>query len=482
MIEILRAIEQRKNLVETFGRLEQRLAKAPAKDLEPVIRSAIAVAEDTDEYDVRAALNRVLTQFCERSLNEGKFLYDLVLDQLEHTDWDDTVASERSYRLVETFKGHHVDFMGSNMTLRKVVRQSCERIVALTERLLATSDRTLAGGSANDSRLGDVLAGLIELVRCHSNWEGDEDLRKRVAPFVVPIARRFPHAGSITTLGLLGEHEHADRWHAELIDLHVTRPDDSASRMLGVLAMEMMEGGVSDRLSSRIPAIVDHLRPLATRWTAAQWDRFVVRFLEQPFASDQHRVVTLTRSSEKHALAEFVSTLGRESSKVEDVARWLEQVAELKRGQGQPRAAQRPAHGGVIFKDFNFKLLVIDALMYQKHVLEPKFDVYDFAKTYTERSIDVELDGYDVIPEVQQYFEMFPLTKHDLAKVTRIVVDGALEIYQQIYPFWDGEDDSFALKSVDDIQYLPNLKHFQCDVIAPKLKAKLTRKGIMVES
>jgi len=37
-------------------------------------------------------------------------------------------------------------------------------------------------------------------------------------------------------------------------------------------------------------------------------------------------------------------------------------------------------------------------------------------------------------------------------------LDGGDEIYRQIIPFWDGEDNQFDAKSVEDIKYLPNLR------------------------
>jgi hypothetical protein len=53
------------------------------------------------------------------------------------------------------------------------------------------------------------------------------------------------------------------------------------------------------------------------------------------------------------------------------------------------------------FKDFNFKLAVIEVLMYEEEVLEPRFSLHDFAASYTGRRIDIEKEGYAIIPEVR---------------------------------------------------------------------------------
>ena len=112
----------------------------------------------------------------------------------------------------------------------------------------------------------------------------------------------------------------------------------------------------------------------------------------------------------------------------------------------------------VQFKDFNFKLAVIKRLMYQRDLLTPRFDVYDFAAIYTERQIDIEEEGYAIIPEVRVYFEQLEIPAELLPLIKEIDMDGGDTIYGQLYPFWDGEDDVFNIQSVEDAALLPNLK------------------------
>ena len=128
-----------------------------------------------------------------------------------------------------------------------------------------------------------------------------------------------------------------------------------------------------------------------------------------------------------------------------------------KKGRAKPAAKKK---AGVVFKDFNFKLLVIEALMYQRKVLKPKFDVHAFARDHAARAIDVEKEGHAVIPEAKQYFQDLALTKTQLGKVTRLAIGMAVSRYLQIIPLWDGEDDAFDITSVDDAALLPKLKVF----------------------
>lgn len=110
------------------------------------------------------------------------------------------------------------------------------------------------------------------------------------------------------------------------------------------------------------------------------------------------------------------------------------------------------------FKDFNFKLAVIQVLMYDKELLKPKFDLYDFVANHKERKIDTDKEGYEIIPEAKKHFEDLEIPSELLAQVETIYQDGGNEIHHQLIPFWDGEDDAFNITSTDDLKLLPNLK------------------------
>lgn len=111
------------------------------------------------------------------------------------------------------------------------------------------------------------------------------------------------------------------------------------------------------------------------------------------------------------------------------------------------------------FHELSFKLAIIQELMYEQKVLQPAFDVYRFAETYRERSIEIDEEGYDVIPEVLEYFQRLEIP-HELAPlVTSFSQDSGNEVYLQLCPFWDGEDDGFNIRSARDADHFPNLKN-----------------------
>lgn len=112
------------------------------------------------------------------------------------------------------------------------------------------------------------------------------------------------------------------------------------------------------------------------------------------------------------------------------------------------------------FDNFNFKLCIIQELMYNKNLLLPKFDAYDFAEEYDKRKIDIEEEGYEPIKEIVDWFSKIEIPSSLASYIEKIRMDGGNEIYTQIIPFWDGEDDYFDIKEIteDEIKQFPNLK------------------------
>lgn len=110
------------------------------------------------------------------------------------------------------------------------------------------------------------------------------------------------------------------------------------------------------------------------------------------------------------------------------------------------------------FDNLNFKLAIIQVLMYDLEVLEPYFDIYDFAEQYRDEEIDT--DSYEIIRPALNFFNKLPIPKELASKVEEIYMDGGNEIYMNIIPQWDGEDDCFDLNelSSEELKQFPKLK------------------------
>ena len=135
----------------------------------------------------------------------------------------------------------------------------------------------------------------------------------------------------------------------------------------------------------------------------------------------------------------------------------------------------------IVFKDFNFKLLVIEDLMYFQEKLQPKFNIYDFAKAYTKRKIDIDEEGYDFIPEALEYFKKLEIDSKFAPDVVDLCQDGGNDVYMNIIPFWGGEDDSFDIKCYDDVDLFPNLKELTLFEEDEEVYKQLKAKGIKAE-
>ena len=121
---------------------------------------------------------------------------------------------------------------------------------------------------------------------------------------------------------------------------------------------------------------------------------------------------------------------------------------------------QKPDEPVLTFDNFNFKLVIIEQLMYKKGLLTPKFDIYEFAEEYKRRKIDVDEDGYEPIKESLKWFKDLQIPARLADEVTELLFDGGLSVYHGIYPFWDGEDEYFDVTRISEseLSQFKNLK------------------------
>jgi len=136
------------------------------------------------------------------------------------------------------------------------------------------------------------------------------------------------------------------------------------------------------------------------------------------------------------------------------------------------------------FKDFNFKLLVIEKLMYEDETLAPAYSIdermraqgIDDTVTYVyEQDL-----AFTVLPESRTYFEQLEISTELLATVDELLLDGGLQVYYECSPVWDGEDDLYDVRSLDDLALLPNLERIDnAEMLAvPGAPEQLAARGI----
>lgn len=122
------------------------------------------------------------------------------------------------------------------------------------------------------------------------------------------------------------------------------------------------------------------------------------------------------------------------------------------------------------FKDFNFKLMIIQNLMYEQKILKPEFNLEEFAEQCKN---DIDLQSMEPIKEVERYFKKLPIPKSMAESVTELNADGGDEIYAQISPGWDGEEDWYEVKKSIDVSQFPNLKKIDDEFFTKKAQKEL---------
>ena len=134
------------------------------------------------------------------------------------------------------------------------------------------------------------------------------------------------------------------------------------------------------------------------------------------------------------------------------------------------------------FENITFKLAIIQVLMYDLEVLKPIFNIFDFAEEASELNIDTE--SMEIIQPALDYMINLPIPKKYAEQVQEIYMDGGNEIYMNLIPQWDGEDDGFDLNEVSlkELQQFPNLK--QATIISSNfehVKKTFDKQGVQVK-
>lgn len=137
----------------------------------------------------------------------------------------------------------------------------------------------------------------------------------------------------------------------------------------------------------------------------------------------------------------------------------------------------------LVFDTFNFKLAVINELMYNQEILTPYFDIYDYM-AYKKANWNLETDKN--VRAAVKYFKELPIPSRLADYVTEINMDGSDEIYMNIAPEWDGRDERFDFNSLSEseLKQFKNLKKmtiFGNDKDADKLRKTCAPLGIKIE-
>ena len=132
-----------------------------------------------------------------------------------------------------------------------------------------------------------------------------------------------------------------------------------------------------------------------------------------------------------------------------------------------------------MFKDFNFKLAVIDALLDKQPAFQEELEKLE--STYCSQ-YEWYADEQEPIPELLEYFSQLQLTNSDLDKITEMCFDGGNKVYFILQPDWEGEDEIFNFHDISGIENLKNLKSvMHISMCQKEILMPLKEKGIAVK-
>ena len=142
-----------------------------------------------------------------------------------------------------------------------------------------------------------------------------------------------------------------------------------------------------------------------------------------------------------------------------ELAKILTSMKNSDRKEPPLTSSNEESIGGILhFDNLNFKLAIIQVLMYGLQLLKPEFDIYDFAGQYKGEKIDTDSDT--IIEPAMNFFKEMKIPKKFAPYVEMIYMDGGNDLYMNIIPQWDGENESFDLNEITlaELQQFPNLK------------------------
>ena len=98
--------------------------------------------------------------------------------------------------------------------------------------------------------------------------------------------------------------------------------------------------------------------------------------------------------------------------------------------------------------------------------------------------MDIDTESMEIIQPALDHFEKLQIPKEYAQHVQEIYMDGGNEIYMNLIPQWDGEDETFDLNEVSlkELEQFSNLK--QATIISSNfehVKKTFDKQGVQVK-
>lgn len=459
--DLLYALQTRsKNMIRLLGDFTDDIKSHSLEEGWTVVAETISLVKELPPTQAKynhiiKAINRAWLSFGEQSPAAANRLYDAIVSTLDGTSWTNAQEAQAAYQLLYAFHDNPFYFPGKNNCLHLALRQYSPTLLEVIKRISAHATQKLFSMPIKPyTGIGtDAIELLLEIYFYHGGLDQVDDLKAEAADQVFSIVQAAPHFGNVITLALIERSPERSSMLSRLIDFYITAvAHDELGGMFYDIMLDLLDNSGGSFIYDDLDKITAETEVYSKSWTASQLDTFTHYAFFYGLKTDEDRRLLMSKSKKAMRLATTIVDGGHSGTHI-DTLRSLCQVT------GSPSSHPAPSgQGAQQFKDINFKLLVIEELMYKQTKLLPRFDVHEFVRQYTGREIMIEKEGYDIIPEVLAYFEKLLIPASLLAQVEKLAFDGSSEIYRQIFPYWDGECDIFDVASADDVSLVPNLK------------------------
>ncbi|WP_271767948.1 DUF6892 domain-containing protein [Aquimarina algiphila] len=467
-------------------------------------------------YNDKSTRDKICRQWKECINKDVSFIYQLynvLIHKLENFDGEASEETKNLYKFLTIFSSSDYISLSGEKT-KHAISKNNEELIRHIKKLLEIPDFQIIEINVktyNKGNLGDLIQKIFALYFYHTSYL-DEKYRSEISQYILPLYKAFPENKNTLITALLRYHPNAIDNYAELIMFYITQKNTKG--ILTGIALKMF-GLNADREDFEHKNAVKIIKAILDK--SDSWTEDVKSFFIDTFFFNCFDIKLNTKEEQLQEVNEKIEELKsigihqgvkhykKEKKNIEDhfeaikEKRWndaVQRIAVSKTTSESIRLVIRAFTGNskinyltllicdsnsyknepkkytssqspkVIFKDFALKLWVIEELMYNQNLLTPKFDIAEFVKEHEKRQIDIESDGYNIIPEIKAYFQNLDIPQELLNQVTELYMDdgfgGGAQVYYQLWPFWDpGVGDEIipiSNTAIDDLEFLPNLK------------------------
>jgi len=462
-------------------------------------------------------------------------IYSLLCNWLERIDWSNTDDVKVLFKYIELVSND--DYTLNGLVLLKYHK----RILKSIDMLILKEDFKIID-RLHHGNLGELISQLINLYFFHTKYNYNQghcaqyDIdRKEMAKLIPDFIKAFPADYSNLTISILEKNtenlietcanllhffivnkiDHHSSFTSKLFDMYQKPSDPIYDNSQSILKKTFQISSLDDveikffiekillnhlklnSLENQEREIQNHIDNLEkNNFEEKIIHKYKKLYSELSTNFESNYTKSWNKSVQRLAIAkslfESLTLIVVTFTKYPNIQVLRKLLEETKTYKNKSKLYDFTKKPQIVFKDLHFKYLVIEELMYNQQILLPGFDVKILASEYNIREIDVEYEGYEIIPEVKKYFENLDIPVDLLEKVTTLYQDsgfgGGSEFIYQLQPFWDPGcgDEVFRIsnKAIDDLVFLPNLKMIiglENSEPSAKLIKAIQNKGIVLE-